>query len=142
MAELKHRELTGKVISAAITVHRTLGPGFLETVYEEALCVELDQLGIPYERQKIVEVFYRGKKVGEHRMDLLVAGAVIVELKATKALEDIFFSIVRSYMTAIGTESALLFNFATMPLTIKRVGPGRHDDMDLPAGNAPEVFER
>ena len=123
--ELKHRELTDKIIAAAIAVHRELGPGFLESVYEEALCVEFEAAGIPYERQKAIPIYYRAKNVGEHRLDLLVADAVVVELKAVKALEDIFFSTVRSYMKACGRESGLLFNFATMPLTVKRVGRER-----------------
>jgi GxxExxY protein len=113
--------LTKQIISAAITVHRELGPGFIESIYEEALCVELDYLGIQYERQKTVNIFYREKSIGEHRIDLLVEGTVVVELKAIKKLEDIHFSIVRSYMKAIKVETGLIFNFATMPLMIKRV---------------------
>jgi GxxExxY protein len=87
--------------------------------------VELEAMGIPYERQKAVPIYYRGKKIGEHRLDLLVDNAVVVELKAVKALEDIFFSTERSYMKACGKESGLLFNFAAMPLTVKRVGRER-----------------
>jgi GxxExxY protein len=121
MSELSDRDLAGQIIGAAITVHRTLGPGFLEAVYEKALSIELDALGIPHESQKTVEVFYRGKPVGEHRIDLYVGGRIVVELKAVKSLDDIFFSTVRSYMKALGTDSGLLLNFAAMPLTIKRV---------------------
>ncbi|MBI2472736.1 MAG: GxxExxY protein [Planctomycetes bacterium] len=122
MGSINNQELTSKIIAAAIEVHRTLGPGFLESVYEESLCVELDLMGIPYERQKPVEILYRGKVVGEHRLDLLVEKAVVVELKAVKAFENIHFSTVRSYMKATQVNSGLLLNFATMPLTIKRVG--------------------
>lgn len=122
MAQLTDRELTGRIIAAAINVHRVLGPGFLESVYEEAFSIELDSMSIPYERQKAVKVFYRGIPVGEHRLDLYVAGKVVVELKAVRNLDDIFFATVRSYMKALGTDSGLLLNFAAMPLTIKRVG--------------------
>ena len=121
MTELTNKDLTGPIIAAAIAVHRVLGPGYLESVYQEALCVELRANGIPFEREKPVAILYRDEPVGEHRLDLLVAGKVVVELKAVKALEDIFFATVRSYMKAIGTDSGLLLNFATMPLTIKRV---------------------
>lgn len=121
MKDLPDKELTGRIISVAIDVQRALGPGFLESVYEEALCIELDAIGIPYEHQKTVEVLYRNKKVGEHRLDLFVDGKVVVELKAVKALEDIFFATVRSYMKAVNTDSGLLLNFATVPLTVKRV---------------------
>lgn len=119
---MENKDLTGRIIAAAIAVHRELGPGFLEAIYEEALCIELELQELPYERQKPVPITYRGKPVGEHRMDLLVAGAVVVELKAIRALEDIHYSTVRSYMKATGIESGLLLNFASMPLTVKRVG--------------------
>ncbi len=115
-------ELTEKIIHAAIEVHKALGPGFLEVIYEEALCVELSFLKIPFERQKRIRLTYRDTPIGEHRLDLIVDGRVIVELKAAKALEPIHFSIVRSYMKATTLETGLLFNFAAMPLTVKRVG--------------------
>lgn len=120
---MKNEELTGRIIAAAITVHKALGPGFLESVYEEALAIEFDALGINYERQKIVPIFYRGRQVGEHRLDFLVEKQVVVELKAVVALEKVFFAVVRSYLKATGLESGLLLNFATMPLTIKRIAP-------------------
>jgi GxxExxY protein len=126
MKNIKDRELTRKIIAAAIAVHREPGPGYLEAMYEEALCMELGFAGIYYERQKPVEICYRGKPIGEHRLDLLIDNAVVVELKAIKALEDIHFSIVRSYMKACRVESGLLLNFSAMPLTIKRVGREWH----------------
>ncbi len=120
--ELQDKDLTGEVINAAIMVHKTLGPGFLESFYEEALCFELARRNIPCERQKSVPVTYQGHLIGEHRLDLLVAGRVVVELKAIQSLESIHFSIVRSYMKATNVGSGLLLNFAAMPLTVKRVG--------------------
>jgi len=119
---LSQQDLTGRIIGAAIAVHKELGPGFLESIYESALCVEFDAQGISYERQKVISIMYRDKVVGEHRLDVLVAGTVVVELKAIHALEDIHFSIVRSYLKALKLECGLILNFATMPLTIKRVG--------------------
>ena len=119
-------ELTERIIGAAIRVHTELGPGFLESLYEEALSVELRLLGIDFERQKPVPIFYRGHPIGEHRIDLLVANAVVVELKATVTLEKIHFAILRSYLKALGLSHALLFNFATPRLTIKRVGREFH----------------
>ena len=116
-------ELIRKVIGAAINVHRELGPGFLESVYEEALAVELERQGIRLEKQKVIPILYLGKKVGEHRLDMLVEDCLIVENKAVSELDPIFFIIVRSYLKAAGKRDALLLNFATMPLTIKRVGP-------------------
>lgn len=101
-----------------------LGPGFLEAVYEKALSVELTARGIEHERQKAIKVFHRGIEVGEHRLDLLVEQVLLVELKATKELEDIFFAVGRSQMKAAGIRDGLILNFASMPLTIRRIGPG------------------
>jgi GxxExxY protein len=119
---LGHKELSGRIIAAAIEVHQRLGPGFLESVYESALCIELELRGIRYERQKLVTLHYRDRPVGEHRLDLLVEGVLVVELKAVKALEDIFFATTRSYMKAVEVNDGMILNFASMPLTVKRVG--------------------
>jgi GxxExxY protein len=120
--DVDNEELIRQIIGAAIAVHKELGPGFVESVYEVALGIELDRLGLRYERQKTVDILYRGQKVGEHRLDLLVENAVVVENKATLALDKIFFVVVRSYLKAMKLRDALLLNFASMPLTIKRVG--------------------
>jgi GxxExxY protein len=120
--KLQDEELSQEIIGAAIEVHRSLGPGFLESLYEEALCIELNNLGIPYERQKTLEIRYRDHKIGEHRLDLLIASKLVVELKAVKEIEPIHFTIVRSYVKASNATSGIILNFSTMPLTIKRVG--------------------
>lgn len=124
MAELGNKDLSGRVIEAAIAVHTALGPGFLEAVYEAALCVELTARGIQFERQKSIKIPHRGAEVGEHRLDVLVENSLLVELKAVRELEDIFFTVGRSQMKAAGIRDGLILNFATMPLTIKRIGPG------------------
>lgn len=124
--ELENTALTDRIIGAAIRVHTDLGPGFLELLYEQALAVELRHLGIEFERQKPVPVFYRGQPIGEHRVDLLVDQKVLVELKAIAALEKVHFAILRSYLKALGLSDALLLNFATTRLTIKRVGREFH----------------
>ena len=124
MVELGHKDLSGRVIEAAIAVHSALGPGFIESVYENALCVELIARGIKFEQQKIVKILHRGVEVGEHRLDLLVEGCMLIELKAVKEIEDIFFTIGRSQTKAAGIRDGLILNFAAMPLTIKRIGAG------------------
>jgi len=121
MKGLAHEDLTSRIIACAITVHRELGPGFLESIYEAALCIELRSAGLNVEQQKPLRVEYRGSQIGEHRLDLLVENRIIVELKAISALEDIHFAIARSYLKAAKLEHGLILNFATMPLTIKRV---------------------
>ena len=115
-------ELTERVIAAAIRVHKELGPGFLEIMSEEALAIEFAALGIAFERQKLLPVFYREHLIGEHRLDLVVEGNLVLELKAISQLERIHFAIVRSYQKASGLDDALLLNFASTRLVIKRVG--------------------
>ena len=132
---LVHAELTERIIGAAIAVHTVLGPGFLESFYEEALAVELDHSGLKYRRQWPVPVHYRGKRIGEHRLDFLVEDLVVVELKAVHVLENIFFAVVRSYLKATQLEPGLLFNFATMPVTVKRVGRKESARVGFPPGD-------
>ena len=112
--------LTQKIIGAAIEVHKSLGCGLLESIYEEALAVEFALSGIQFIRQHPIPLFYRDHQVGEHRLDFLVEEKIVVELKAVSELEDIHFAIGRSYLKAASLEDGLLFNFATTPLTIKR----------------------
>lgn len=118
---LELEDRTGRVIGAAIEVHRTLGPGFLETVYERALAVELARRSISFVRQLNVPIRYQGVEVGEHVLDLLVDDQIVVELKAARRLEDIHFVILRSYLKATDREHGLLLNFAGTSLEIKRV---------------------
>jgi GxxExxY protein len=124
--ELQNKHLTERIIAAAIRVHKELGPGFLETMYEEALAIELAAVGMSFERQKLLPVFYREHLIGEHRLDFLVEQKVILELKAISTGEDIHFAIVRSYLKAANLDDALLLNFASARLTVKRVGREYH----------------
>jgi GxxExxY protein len=119
-SRLRDSEITQEITVCAIRVHRALGPGFLESVYEEALAVEFALSGIGFIRQHPVPLFYRDHQIGEHRLDFLIEGKIVVELKAISRLEDIHFAIGRSYLKATNLRDGLLFNFATIPLTIKR----------------------
>jgi GxxExxY protein len=120
--QLGNTKLTERIIGAAIRVHKEIGPGFLESLYEEAMAIEFAEANIFFERQKLLPVFYREHIIGEHRLDFLVDHKVIVELKAISELQDVHFAIVRSYLKASNLRDALLLNFATTRLTIKRVG--------------------
>lgn len=118
---LRDSEITESIIVAAIAVHRELGLGFLESVYEQALAVEFAIRGIAFVRQKAIPLFYRDHQIGEHRLDLVVEDKIIVELKAVEALDKVHFAIVRSYLKAAGLSDGLILNFSSMPLTAKRV---------------------
>src|SRR5437764_15498040 len=91
-------------------------------MYEEVLALELPGAGISFEREKLLPVFYHEHLIGEHRLDLVVEGRVILELKAISQLEKIHFAIVRSYLKASGLNDALLLNFASTTLVVKPVG--------------------
>jgi GxxExxY protein len=118
---LEHEALTERIIGAAIEVHRRLGPGFLESVYEKALMIELKKRGLTVEDQVKILVTYDGVEVGRHRLDLFVEDTIVVELKAIKNLEDVHYAVVRSYLKAAGKNHGLLLNFAKVTLEIKRV---------------------
>lgn len=118
---LENEELTGKIIGAAIEVHKTLGPGFIESIYQNAFLVELQKRGLAVEKEVTVPVYYDGVEVGKHRLDLLVEGTVVVELKAVQDFEDIHFIMVKSYLKATGKNCGLLMNFAKPTLDIKRI---------------------
>ncbi len=107
---------SGRVIAAALEVHRHLGPGFLESVYESALCVEMESVGLSFVRQPIIEVQYKGPAVGEGRMDLLVGGHLVVELKAVDQLTQLHNAQLLSYLKATGHRVGLLINFNTPQL--------------------------
>jgi GxxExxY protein len=115
--------LTEQIISSAIEVHRTLGPGLLESIYEEALCHELFLRNISFERQKEVDVFYKDKIIQGQRLDLIVSREVVVEIKSVRKLEDVFTAQVLSYLKSTGLKRALLINFGQKRLVdgVKRV---------------------
>ena len=121
--ESLYKDVTSRILEAAIEVHRVLGPGFLEGVYEEALAHEFTLLGIRFERQKAIAVSYKDITAGEHRLDFLVADLIIVELKAVKDFEDTHLAQVMSYLKATGKRVGLLINFAKPRLMegVKRI---------------------
>ncbi len=118
---LEHEDLTDKIIGCAIEVHKKLGPGFLESIYENAFVIELHKQNLQVEKQREVVIKYDGVEVGRHRLDLIVNDTIVVELKAVKQIEDIHFAIVRSYLKALGKEHGLLINFSRMVVEVKRV---------------------
>ena len=118
---LEFEGLTEGIIGAAIEVHTQLGPGFMESIYERALVLELRKRGLRVASQVEIVVRYHDVEVGLHRLDLMVEETIVVELKAIKAFEDVHFAIVRSYLKASGLQHGLLLNFAKPTLDIKRV---------------------
>jgi GxxExxY protein len=116
--------LTGSVIAAAQEVHRDLGPGFEEVIYQRALAKELPAHGLEYDREVWIDVIYKGEKVGRKRVDFLIGddtGEVMVEVKAKAGLENVDFVQALSYLKASGRRVGLLLNFGASALGIKRL---------------------
>ena len=113
--------LTGTIIGCAFKVSNTLGKGFLEKVYENALAIEIKSSGINCEQQKPIHVAYRGVMVGDYYADILLDGQVIIEIKAAKAFEDVHKAQLINYLKATGIHRGLLLNFGTPKLGILRL---------------------
>jgi GxxExxY protein len=114
-------ELTGKIIGCAMEVHRHLGSGFQEVIYQRALSLELGMQDIAYEREKVLPLFYKGNDIGTRRVDFFVEGQVMVEIKAVKELEDVHLAQAINYLEAYNMKIGLLINFGSRSLTFKRV---------------------
>ena len=105
------KQLTERIIGCAIEVHRQLGPGLLEQTYEAALCIELQNAGVNFVRQPIFPVLYKGQTIGEYRLDLIVADAVVIEIKSVERFDPIFEAQILSYLRFTGKKVGLLINF-------------------------------
>jgi GxxExxY protein len=116
-----YKDLTEKIIGSAMEVHKTLNCGFLESVYEEAMAIELNLQKVPFERQKPIDVFYKGKVAKQFFCDFVIEGKVLVELKAIKKLTEIEDMQVLNYLKATGFQLALLINFGALSLEFKRI---------------------
>jgi GxxExxY protein len=121
LADMLLEALSREIIGAALEVHRTLGPGFVEAIYKSALCRELDLRGLSVESEREVVITYKNHMVGRHRLDLVVESQVIVELKAASAIADVHLAQALSYMTATGMELTLIVNFGRPSLAWKRL---------------------
>ena len=115
--------VTSRIIGCAIEVHRGLGPGLLEPVYEAAMCIELGDRGLSFVRQTCVPAYYKGRLLGEYRVDLIVEDAVIVEMKSVAVLLPVFEGQLLTYLRVTGKRVGLLINFNNRLLKdgVKRV---------------------
>ncbi|MBM3129907.1 MAG: GxxExxY protein [Chloroflexi bacterium] len=121
MTEILHKELSYAIIGAAMEVHRILGPGFLEAVYQAALAHELTLRGIRFEQYKKLPVHYKGVLVGEYEADMVVEDQMVLELKAVSAFNPAHEAKAHHYLTATGQRLAILLNFGAESLQQKRV---------------------
>jgi GxxExxY protein len=119
--QYKYSELTSKIIGCAMTVHKALGNGFQEVIYQRALEIEMREAGICFNREFEMPIFYREQHIGTRRVDFLVEAIVSVELKAITKLEDVHFAQAINYLEAYNLEVGLLINFGETSLNFKRI---------------------
>lgn len=121
MEEYLHKELTSKIIQAFYKVYNTLGYGFLEKVYENAMRVELTKMGVSVEQQKNIKVYYESEMVGDYFADLLIEELVIVELKAAENISEEHEAQLLNYLKATDIEVGLLLNFGKIPEVRRKI---------------------
>lgn len=121
LGEIIEKDLSYQIIKAAYEVHNVLGPGFLESIYEDALAIELCAQGLSVEKQIRIPVLYKGEKIGEHVLDHLVEGRVILELKGVTEIAPIHKQQALSYLKATGLQLAIVINFGAERVQSSRV---------------------
>uniref|UniRef100_A0A7C4M0R7 GxxExxY protein n=1 Tax=candidate division CPR3 bacterium TaxID=2268181 RepID=A0A7C4M0R7_UNCC3 len=116
----KYKDLTRRIIGCAMRVHNQLGNGFQEVIYQRCLAIEFENNGISYAREKEMTIYYNDTEVGNRRVDFLVEGIILVELKATSQIEEVNKAQIINYLEACNLEIGLLINFGTKRLEFKR----------------------
>jgi GxxExxY protein len=119
--EYKYKDITGKIIGAAIQVHKFLGNGFQEVIYQRAMEIEMPYFGLRFKREFEMPIFYRYQQIGTRRVDFLVEEVISVELKAIVKLEDVHLAQAINYLEAYNLEVGLLINFGSKSLEFKRL---------------------
>src|SRR5690554_2785215 len=114
-------ELTGKIIGCALEVHKLLGNGFQEVIYQRALAIEMSNQGLEYNREYEMDIYYKDIAIGKRRVDFFVGGRIMVELKAIINLEDVHLAQAINYLEAYNIQIGLLINFGSQSLQLKRV---------------------
>ncbi len=133
MSELKYKEITEKIIGAAMKVHAALGNGFQEVIYQRALEIEFAYAGLKFEREFNMKIYYRNEEVGERRVDFFVENVIMVELKALINLENVHLAQAKNYLEAYNIEVGLLLNFGSVSLQFKRLGNQKYKAPLFPA---------
>lgn len=125
--EYPESELTGRIIGCAMEVHRILGNGFQEVIYQRALAIEMRQQRLEFSREHEMEIFYKDENIGSRRVDFFVEGKIMVELKSIIQLEDVHLAQAINYLEAYNMQIGLLINFGSQSLQFKRVmKPGKN----------------
>src|SRR6478752_7430339 len=122
MPDYKFKEITEKIIGSSMKVHAALGNGFQEVIYQRALEMEMEEVGLKFARELSMPIYYKGKNIGERRVDFFVEEKIMVELKAIIQLENVHLAQAKNYLEAYNMEVGLLINFGSISLQFKRLG--------------------
>ena len=125
--ELKHKDITEKIIGAAMKVHSTLGNGFQEIIYQRALALQMEADKVSFMRECNMPIFYLEQQIGERRVDFFVENKICVEIKALTNLEPVHFAQARNYLEAFNIEIGLLINFGAISLEFKRISNPKYN---------------
>lgn len=125
--EYKYKEITEKIIGAAMRVHSSLGNGFQEVIYQRALEIEMQDSGLMFARELSMQVYYKNRQIGERRVDFFVESKIMVEIKAIIQLENVHLAQAKNYLEAYNTQVGLLINFGFTSLQFKRIENSKFD---------------
>ncbi len=135
MEDYKYKDITGKIIGAAMQVHKTLGNGFQEVIYQRALEIEMAEQGISFNREFEMPIYYKNQQIGTRRVDFLVEDVISVELKALTRLDDVHFAQAINYLEAYNLEIGLLINFGENSLNFKRLTNKKYKSIESQKSN-------
>lgn len=132
MADYKFKEITEKIIGSSMKVHAALGNGFQEVIYQRALEIEMQETGLAFARELSMPVHYKGRKIGERRVDFFVEEKIMVEIKAIINLENVHLAQAKNYLEAYNMQVGLLINFGAISLQFKRLENPKFVPIEIP----------
>ena len=131
MADYKYKEITEKIIGSSMKVHSTLGNGFQEVIYQRALEIEMLDAGLHFSREFNMPIYYKGRQIGERRVDFFVEEKIMVEIKAIIELENVHLAQAKNYLEAYNMQVGLLLNFGSISLQVKRLGNPKFTNLNI-----------
>ena len=131
MADYKYKEITEKIIGSSMKVHSTLRNGFQEVIYQRALEIEMLDAGLHFSREFNMPIYYKGRQIGERRVDFFVEEKIMVEIKAIIELENVHLAQAKNYLEAYNMHVGLLLNFGSISLQVKRLGNPKFTNLNI-----------
>ena len=132
MTDYKFREITEKIIGSSMRAHSSLGNGFQEVIYQRALEIEMEEVGLHFARELSMPIYYKGSQIGERRVDFFVEEKIMVEIKAIIQLENVHLAQAKNYLEAYNMQVGLLINFGSISLQFKRIENPKYKENTFP----------